>query len=797
MQIGEAMSEPEVLRERLRLLGEAGLRMNEQLDSEAVLQVVLDSARQLTDARFGVGLLYGDTDEIVHAFSSGLTAEQADALWAMPDGQLFCDQITAIEEPLRLDDLRSYFAERGLPEFDPPVPVPAVMPFLAAPVLLRGERVGAICLGRDGPEFSADDEETLRLVAAQAALVIANARQLRDEQRARAYLETLLNAAPVGVLVIDTQTSQLTSLNREAMRITGNSVKPGDDFAEMFEASSGSGDTGDTDDADDAGGTGGASSMLVRALRSGELVRSEEVVLGTPDGRSVSVFLNATPVRVDGETVDSMIVTLQDLTSVEETERLRTEFLGIISHELRTPLASIKGSAITLIDAHPSLEPAEMGQYHRIISEQADFMRDLIADVTDVVRIETGSLSVEPEPTDVAMLLDDARNHFLAASDRDTVRISIAPELPAFSADRRRIIQVINNLLTNAARNSHETSVIRLEAVHEGTHIAVSVTDQGRGVAAERLPHLFRKFSRDSLNRDRDLGLGLAICKGIVEAHGGRIWAESEGLGLGSRFTFTLPVSEDAPAHRPRPSSLSARGADDAKMTVLVIDDDPRALRLARDALSTAGFEPIVTGDPAQAVELMDERRPSVVLLDVMLPGIDGIDLMSEFLATHEVPVIFLSAYDQDELIARAFEKGAVDYIVKPFAPTELAARVRAALRKQMIAPTGFELGELTIDVNARLVEVGGRMVDLTPIEFGVLVELSSNAGIVLTHDQLLQRVWGPANAGDARPLRTVIKNLRRHLGDQARNAKYIQTVPHVGYRMRRPDGSQLDPPDA
>ena len=125
-------------------------------------------------------------------------------------------------------------------------------------------------------------------------------------------------------------------------------------------------------------------------------------------------------------------------------------------------------------------------------------------------------------------------------------------------ADRRRIVQVLNNLLSNAARHSHELSPIRVAAVRDGVHVAFSVADDGVGVPAEQLPHLFRKFSRlDGEERGGELGgsgLGLAICKGIVEAHGGRIQAESEGLGLGSRFTFTVPAAQEARAARSRRS---------------------------------------------------------------------------------------------------------------------------------------------------------------------------------------------------------------------------------------------------
>ena len=127
---------------------------------------------------------------------------------------------------------------------------------------------------------------------------------------------------------------------------------------------------------------------------------------------------------------------------------------------------------------------------------------------------------------------------------------------------------------------------------------------------------------------------------------------------------------------------------------------------------------------------------------------------------------------------------GAVDYVVKPFSPTELAARVRAALRKKPEQPMSFELGDLAINFTERSVAVAGEMVELTPTEFRLLAELSSKAGTAMDHDYLLQRVWGTDQPGDVRRMRTVVKNLRQKLGDDARNSRYIATVPHVGYRM-------------
>ena len=185
----------------------------------------------------------------------------------------------------------------------------------------------------------------------------------------------------------------------------------------------------------------------------------------------------------------------------------------------------------------------------------------------------------------------------------------------------------------------------------------------------------------------------------------------------------------------------------------------------------------------------MEANDPHLVLLDLMLPGTDGIELMGNILDMADVPVIFLSAYGQEETIARAFENGADDYVVKPFSPMELVARIKAALRKreapEWAEPSEpFVLGELAIDYAERGVSVAGRPVQLTAIEYGLLFELSANAGRVLTHDDLLQRVWGLDHSGGRGTVRSCVKRLRRKLGEDANNPSYIFAEPSVGYRM-------------
>ena len=672
------------LRDRLARLSAASRRLNESLDFDTVLQGALDAACALTGARYGVMTLLDDGGGVQDFLASGLTAAESERLWLLPDGLRIFQTLTSSSEPLRLPDLVSYVRARGFTEFTIPLPVGAFR-FLAAPLFHRGVRVGHLFVGDGdgGAAFSREDEQTLVMFAAQAALVIANAHQHRAERRARADLETLIDTSPVAVVVFDALTGAPTSFNREARRIA-DSLRDPDQPPELL-----------LDVLTCRRADGREVSLrelpLAELLRGGETLRAEEIVLRVPDGRSSTVLLNATPIRSEAGAVESVVVTMQDLAAVEELERLRAEFLAMVSHELRAPLTAIKGAAATVLDAPTDLDPAVVRQFFRLIGEQADHMHGLVADLLDVARIKTGTLAVNPEPAEVAVLVGRARSAFTSAGGRHRLAIDIPPALPLVLADRRRIVQVLSNLLANAARHAPGAAVIRVRAVADGVHVAVSVADQGRGIPAERLPHLFRKFSGgQSEAPGGDTGLGLAICKGIVEAHGGRIWAESDGPGRGARFTFTLPTVADAGrAPRRGGAAATARSARHGpagtgeRVRVLAVDDDPQDLRYVRDTLLQAGYAPTVTGDPGEARRLMAAERPQLVLLDLVLPGTDGIELMQDLRATADVPVIFLSAYGRDEIVAQALEWGAVDYIVKPFSPTELAARIAAALRQR------------------------------------------------------------------------------------------------------------------
>ena len=775
-------------RERLARLSEATIRLNESLELETVLQRILDGARSLTRARYGLITLQDNEGRMEARLTSGLTPEETGQLWSFSEGERLFQYLANIRDPLRVRDFSSHIRSLGLPEFSPPATVSRPLPFLATSIRQRADGVVGLFLAykEGGRDFTAEDEEILVTFASQAAQVVVNARRYRKAQRARRDLEAQIKTSPMGVVVFDARTAEIKSFNRETTRILEGLRIHDRPTRELLEVAT-------------IRRADGRESSLVElasaeALNKGETIRAEEVAFEVPGGGRASALMNATPVHSEEGRMESFVVTLQDMTPLEDLGRLRGEFLSMLSHELRTPLAAIKGSAATVLDDASEWDGAEMVQFFRIINEQADHMGGLIDDLLDVARIEAGVLRVNPEPVTVIGLLEKARNAFSGGSGKCNVRIELAPDLPAVMADRRPIVQVLGNLLSYASRNASETSVIRIIAAQEGVHVAIHVVDEGCGASPEGLPRMFQRFprlkGRNFGGGHAGSGWGLPICRGIVEAHGGRIWAEGEGSG--TRVAFTLPIAEESGSdNRPGSAKTATPGTRRRRerTPILVVDDDAQTLRKVGATLSNAGYFPVMTGDPDEVPRLMNEHRPHLVVLDLVLPSTDGVEVMTNVIRNTDVPVIFLSAYGHEEAIARAIDAGADDYVVKPFSPTELAARIRAALRKRKergrsVPEDPYVLGDLSINYARRQVTVAGRPILLTNIEYRLLAELSLNAGMIVTYDELLQRVWGRRHAGDTRTLRTAVKRVRRKLGDEANQPVYVFNAPRIGYHM-------------
>ena len=231
--------------------------------------------------------------------------------------------------------------------------------------------------------------------------------------------------------------------------------------------------------------------------------------------------------------------------------------------------------------------------------------------------------------------------------------------------------------------------------------------------------------------------------------------------------------------------------AGEGGLRVLVVDDEPQIRRFLRVSLGAQGYTVLEASAGQEAVLKAADERPDLIILDLGLPDIDGMEVLRQVRAWSKVPVVILSVRGRETDKVAALDAGADDYLTKPFGVAELTARIRAAMRHQLQAAAPepvFESGGLKVDMARRIVTVDGREVKLTPTEYELLRVLAVNAGKVLTHQQLLREVWGPASADQTHYLRVYVGQLRQKIEPDSTQPQYLITEPGVGYRLRGQD---------
>jgi len=632
--------------------------------------------------------------------------------------------------------------------------------------------------------------DTEPLVFAQ--LVDITQRKLLEEavEVERKRLHALVQATPVGVMFVDAVTTSIIVANDELQRMLGCSIAHGDPLDVCRR--------GVVHRRTDGRTYAAGELPLDRALSRGESVQAEEVKFEFMDGRNLTALVSATPMYSTAHQMTGAIAILQDMTPLQEVEKLRSQFLGMVSHELRSPVVVIKGAIAMALGSQPSMSAAELRDLLTEMNHEADRLRDMVDNLLDMTRIEAGAFSVALEP----VKLDDILTDVLAGVNRSVpsrrVELHVAEDLPSVHADRRRLGQVLTNLLNNGIKFSPEDTPISIDARHDAQLVTVQVGDQGRGIPPDKIPYLFKKFSQVHPEDRRvfgGTGLGLAICKGIVEAHGGRIWAESEGTGKGATFSFTIPVAasevESVLPGGQLPLWTRVRPGR-ARTQVLVVDDDVYQLRYMRRSLNDVGCRPILVSNPFEVADIVGKKDPDLVLLDLKLPGMSGFDVLKRIREFSGVPVIVLTASTSNDDTIRALKMGADDFMTKPFSSSELVARMEAVLRRRARPDQGehrapFTVGDLTIDFAKRRVSLRGHVVSLTATEYKLLTCLAANAGQVVTHEQILRQVWGTEYSGETTLVRAIMRNLRKKLGENAQKPHYVLTDPRVGYRMAAP----------
>jgi signal transduction histidine kinase len=365
----------------------------------------------------------------------------------------------------------------------------------------------------------------------------------------------------------------------------------------------------------------------------------------------------------------------------EAANRRQNEFLAMLAHELRNPLVPISMSSM-LLERSANASP-QILNFSKVIRRQVDHMASLLDDLLDAARISSGKITLNLEPLSLWGAIDQAVETVLprVRERGQQFDLDLPGEELGTRGDRVRLTQVFTNLLGNASKYTGDGGRISLSVRQEGEEVVAVISDNGTGIAPEVLPHIFDLFTqgpRSLARSEGGLGVGLNVVRNLVGMHGGTITAESDGIGQGSRFTLRLPGCALPAAAPPEPATLapSAGGS-----RVLIIEDNPDACETLKAFLDMEGHEVAMAHDGQAGLDALLAQSFDVVVCDIGLPGMDGLEVMSRLRASGAGarPVaIGLSGYGQAEDRARAAAAGFDHYLVKPVDPDALLALVAA-----------------------------------------------------------------------------------------------------------------------
>ncbi len=395
---------------------------------------------------------------------------------------------------------------------------------------------------------------------------------------------------------------------------------------------------------------------------------------------------------------------LRDITQQAAIEEMKTEFISVVSHELRTPLTPIKGYIDLLLEGDAGDMSDEQKDYLKIVESNTDRLVALVNDLLDISKIEAGKIDLEPKPMDMVEALRDVIEfHRKQIESRKlTLFEAIPPGVPWVKADRARITQVLNNLVSNAYKYTTEGGSITISAVPDGDYLEIVVSDTGVGISKEDLKKLFTKFFRAKNPRTKGTsgtGLGLAIVKSIVEKHQGEIWVESEP-GNGSSFHFTLPLAEPMPLQKPR--TTSRHGIK----KILVVDGDKDIARMIQRQLGRVGYQVVLaqTGDKAIALTL--KEQPNLISMDMQIPGKNGyevIEILKDNPLTSDIPIVVVSVGVNEAKISKLDVAATVDKPINEDAFLSTVERVLWKGRRILSYASDAETRQLLEDVLPRM----------------------------------------------------------------------------------------------
>ncbi|HHJ3171019.1 TPA: response regulator [Vibrio parahaemolyticus] len=471
-------------------------------------------------------------------------------------------------------------------------------------------------------------------------------------------------------------------------------------------------------------------------------------------------------------------------------DKLKDEFLATTSHELRTPLHGMVGIAETLVSGANGVIPASQKYQLDIIIKSGQRLANLVDDLLDYHKMRYGSMDIQKSAVSLASatrLVLELSNHLLG---NKTIRIinQVPADLKSVSADPQRLEQVLYNLIGNAIKYTSEGKIV-ISATIVDDHVRVQVVDTGQGIPAEHLEHIFEPLiqaGQDASRYRQGAGLGLSISRQLIELMGGSLYVSSQPM-VGTTFSFTLPLASEEEIQATQ--TLVARGhfqipeinlenGDDLSLPenpdgplLYVADDEPVNLRVLESFLRLEGYRVRTVSDGPETLALVEQEKPELLLLDIMMPGMSGYQVCSELRETYdhaELPIIMLTALSQTEDRVRGFEAGANDYLSKPFNKQELAARIQAHLTASKAEMRHMENKVLESElrqravVEASLLETQGRLLEQ--------LESAPEAIICLREDQRIRF----ANEAACKLFKRSLEQLKRSSADELIAPKYL-----------------------
>jgi PAS domain S-box-containing protein len=684
----------------LQTLNRLASRLAAELDLQALVQAATDAATELTGAQFGAFFynVLDATGESYMLYTLSGVPREAFARFPMPrNTQVFSPTFSG-STVVRVADIQ---ADPRYGHNPPHHGMPAghlpVRSYLAVPVVSRGgEVLGGLFFGHAQPGVFDDRAELIATgIASQAAVGIDNARLFERARQSEAHYRVLVDTLPQLIWTC-TPAGACDYLSRQWLEYTGvpAAEQLGDGWLDLVHV-------------EDRDRVSGAWS---RTLHDQAAYDVEFRIRGA-DGEYRWFQARAHPLRRDDASVDRWFGTCTDIhdrklaefdreellasertarSELEKANRLKDEFLATLSHELRTPLNAVLGWA-TILRKKYGANP-ELLELIEPIERNARAQTQLIDDLLDMSRITSGKLRLAVQVIDAATVIEAAMAVVRPAAAAKSLRLTqtLDPSAGPVNADPSRLQQIIWNLLTNAIKFTPKGGRIHVVLQRINSHVELTVRDNGEGIGAEFLPHIFERFRQQDSSVTRShsgLGLGLAIVKQLVELHGGTVRATSAGTGMGATFTVLLPLTaiQVRDARVPAPSKRTGLASDDpdcvslAGIRVLIVDDDADSRELARLLIVGCGAQVVAVASAREALEQFDIAQPDVLVSDVGMPLIDGYDLIKQVRslgldAGGATPAVAMTALARPEDRRRAILAGFQAHVAKPVDAGELIA---------------------------------------------------------------------------------------------------------------------------